>query len=291
MPQPAVFLDRDNTLIANDGDLGDPDAVELLDGVPEGLRSLRRAGFRLIVVTNQGGVARGRFTEEEVDAVHQRIAMLVDEQAETQQIIDRFYYCPYHPKADLEEYRRDHPWRKPNPGMLLQASRDLNIDLRQSWLIGDQGRDVAAGQAAGCRTILLENGHPNGSTANGAPRPTAAVPTFGDAVQRILDAPDRTDAGPRPAAAPTTDASPADAIRDLKRAVDNLTDEIRTERQRQAEFTGWRLAAGLMQLLTLLLALLGLLQLDSNVIFMQWMLGAALCQLVTLTILVLDLKG
>ena len=140
----AVFLDRDNTLIANDGDLGDPQSVRLLEGVAEGVKSLRQAGYRLIVITNQGGVGRGAFTEADVDAVHQRIATLVDESAGTDNLIDRFYYCPYHPEAELEEYRREHPWRKPQPGMLLQAAHDMHLDLSRCWFIGDQARDVAA---------------------------------------------------------------------------------------------------------------------------------------------------
>ena len=151
----AVFLDRDNTLIANDGDLGDPEEVHLLRGVAEGLRTLREAGYRLVVVSNQGGVARGAFTEDDVDAVHQKIATLVDRGASGQDVINRFYYCPYHPEATVEEYRRDHPWRKPQPGMLLQAARDMNLDLARSWIIGDQPRDVEAGRAAGCHTMLL----------------------------------------------------------------------------------------------------------------------------------------
>ena len=155
MASGAVFLDRDNTLILNDGDLGDPDAVRLIDGVAPALARLGGAGWRLVVVSNQGGVARGRYTERDVEAVNRRIAELIDDQAGTRGLIDRFYWCPYHPDGTVERYRREHPWRKPQPGMLLQASRDMDIDLQQSWMIGDQPRDVEAGQAAGCRTILI----------------------------------------------------------------------------------------------------------------------------------------
>ncbi|MBT8486875.1 MAG: HAD family hydrolase, partial [Phycisphaerae bacterium] len=178
----AVFLDRDNTLIANDGDLGDPDRVQLLRGVPDGLHALRQAGYRLIVVTNQGGVARGRFTEDDVDAVHQRIAALVDQATGQSDLINRFYYCPYHPKATLEDYRRDHPWRKPSPGMLLQAARDMNIDLGQSWMVGDQPRDMTAGRSAGCRTVYLGPATPPASETP----PTVTAPDFPAAVQHIL---------------------------------------------------------------------------------------------------------
>ena len=192
--QPAVFLDRDNTLIANDGDLGDPKLVTLVDGVAQGLRALREAGYRLVVVTNQAGVARGRFTEDDVDTVHQRIALLVDQQASARGLIDRFYYCPYHPEATVVSYRRDHPWRKPHPGMILQAARDMGLDLSRSWMIGDQERDILAGRAAGCRTVLFSR------DAELAIRlkPTEAAATFTDAVRDILQ---YRAAGPRVAAA------------------------------------------------------------------------------------------
>jgi D-glycero-D-manno-heptose 1,7-bisphosphate phosphatase len=161
----AIFLDRDNTLIANDGDLGDPRRVALLRGAAAAVSSLRGLGYAIVVVTNQGGVARGKYSEADVDAVNYRIAELVKKTSGA--VIDRFYYCPYHPEATIEDYRRDHPWRKPAPGMLLQASRDMDIDLVNSWMIGDQVRDVAAGQAAGTRTIYLTGDHPAESADHG----------------------------------------------------------------------------------------------------------------------------
>jgi len=115
---------------------------------------LRGLGYSIVVVTNQGGVARGTFTEKQVHRVHERINKLVRESCGVQ--IDRFYYCPYHPEARLEEYRREHEWRKPQPGMILQAAEDLELDLSRSWTIGDQTRDVEAGLAAGTRTILID---------------------------------------------------------------------------------------------------------------------------------------
>jgi D,D-heptose 1,7-bisphosphate phosphatase len=299
----AIFLDRDNTLIANDGDLGDASEVSLLDGVGEGLRELREAGYRLVVVTNQGGVARGAFTEEDVDAVHQRIAELVDHSAGMPNVIDRFYYCPYHPDAEIEEYRRDHPWRKPNPGMMLQAARDLKLDLTRSWLIGDQGRDVEAGRAAGCRTVLVSR------DANGAEESEGGYRArdFSEAVRTILreaghDLPEtgvsHSDGERQPDANRSGHSvsarqhafQPSSAV-DLKRAIDNLTEELRTERQSRAEFTGFRLAAGLCQLLVLLLALLGLLQLGTTELFLKWMVGAVLVQLLTIALLMLDARS
>jgi D-glycero-D-manno-heptose 1,7-bisphosphate phosphatase len=297
---PAVFLDRDNTLIANDGDLGDPDAVELLPGVPEGLGRLREAGYRLIVVTNQGGVARGRYGEDDVDAVNQRIARIVDERAGAARLIERFYYCPFHPDATVEAYRREHPWRKPQPGMLLQATRDLGLDLARSWMIGDAARDVAAGRSAGCRTILLAESEPG----DGDARPTAVVPTFADAVDRILDDPWPRDEPGAPAETPATPPDPDPAITPtglaqtdenelgrLRRAILALADELQNERIRRGEFTPLRMTALLCQLAVLLVALLGLLQVGTTEVFTKWMLGALLLQGVTIAILLLDLRG
>jgi histidinol-phosphate phosphatase family protein len=182
MAERAVFLDRDNTLIPNDGDLGDPDQVRLLEGVAPALARLADAGFRLVVVSNQGGVARGRYGEADVEAVHRRIASLVDEAAGRRGLIDRFYYCPYHPEGTIEAYAREHPWRKPRPGMLLAAEGDLGLDLARSWLIGDQPRDVEAGRAAGCSTVLISGDE----AAIVEAEATAVVGSIGEAVEVVL---------------------------------------------------------------------------------------------------------
>lgn len=150
----AVFLDRDNTLIHNDGDLGAPDKVRLIQGVASAVASLAGLGYKVVVVTNQGGVARGKYTEEDVQAVHQRISEMLEAGANGAKV-DRYYYCPYHPQGTVSRYRKEHPSRKPAPGMLLEAAREMGLDLSQSWTIGDQVRDVQAGLAAGTRAILL----------------------------------------------------------------------------------------------------------------------------------------
>ncbi len=153
---PAVFLDRDNTIIHNDGDLGDPAGVRLIQGAATAIASLCGLGYKVVVVSNQGGVARGKYSEADVHAVHQRISELIDAGANGARI-DRFYYCPYHPEGTVSRYRKEHPSRKPAPGMLLEAARDMDLDLSQSWTIGDQVRDVQAGLAAGTRAILLRH--------------------------------------------------------------------------------------------------------------------------------------
>ncbi len=150
---PAVFLDRDGTLVHEVENAGDPDQVRLIRGADAVVASLGGLGYKVVVVTNQGGVARGLYTEQDVAAVHEKISELVQRNSNAR--IDRFYYCPYSPEGTIESYRRDHPWRKPQPGMLLQAAEDLDIDLSQSWMIGDNVFDTQAGRAAGVRTILL----------------------------------------------------------------------------------------------------------------------------------------
>lgn len=295
--QPAVFLDRDNTLIANDGDLGDPNQVRLMDGVAEGLRRLHDAGYRLIVVTNQGGVARGKYTEDDVDAVHQKIAALVDEAVGRDGLIDRFYYCPYHPQATVAEYRRDHPWRKPHPGMLLQAARDLRIDLAQSWLIGDQDRDVQAGRAAGCRAVLITSDEES-SEHGGA---TEIAESLHDAVDVILNAPPvRSGHHPRSSNDGEDDTMsmstashsprdvPGDALRQMRQSMQELAEEIRLERMQRGEFTPLTMIAVMFQLLALLLALLGLLQLGQTGAFLHWMVGAGLIQMLVITLLLFE---
>lgn len=154
----AIFLDRDGTIIEDLGYLRDCCQVRLLGGVVEALQLLQEAGFRLVVVTNQSGVARGFFNEIELAAVHTHLRQLLNEQGVR---LDGIYYCPYHPDGVVKTYRKASDWRKPGCGMLKSAAADLRLDLRASWMIGDSLRDVEAGRAAGCRTVLLRSAVPD----------------------------------------------------------------------------------------------------------------------------------
>jgi len=186
MTSPAVFLDRDDTLIANrdvvpHGDLGDPALVRPLPGALDALRRLKAAGLATVIITNQGGVARGRYTEDDVRRVHEQVALQLD------RLIDAFYFCPYHPEGSVPHYTREHPTRKPAPGMLLRAAADLDLDLPNSWLIGDALRDCQAGRAAGVRTILLtgaDHVRPN------RPRVEPDDPSVDHVAETLLDAAD-----------------------------------------------------------------------------------------------------
>ena len=154
MKRAAVFFDRDNTLIASDGYLGDPNKVVLIDGAAEAVAKCRQYGFKVVTVSNQSGVARGMFTEADVQAVNTRMEELLRGK-NPNALIDLHEYCPFHPEATVEPYRQDSDLRKPRPGMLLKAAETLKLDLARCWLIGDALRDIEAGKSAGCRTILF----------------------------------------------------------------------------------------------------------------------------------------
>lgn len=183
---PAVFLDRDNTLIEDPGYICDPNQVRLLPGAAAALRRLRQAGYLLVVATNQSGVARGLFTEDDLQAVHERLRELL--RAEDADV-DAIYYCPYlsGPEAVNDTYRRDSDLRKPRPGMLLLAAQELNLDLTRSWMVGDSERDMEAGRAAGCRTILItRDSAPDGEATLGNTQPDYVAADFAEATERII---------------------------------------------------------------------------------------------------------
>lgn len=152
MSHKAVFLDRDDTLIEDPGYINHPEQVRLTDGAAAALAELKDMGYKLIVTTNQSGVARGIVSEKVLEEIHDRLKYLLAEQGA---YLDGIYYCPYHPEGVIEKYRRESEMRKPNPGMLLEAATQMDIDLRQSWAIGNSSRDIEAGLRAGCRTIQL----------------------------------------------------------------------------------------------------------------------------------------
>jgi D-glycero-D-manno-heptose 1,7-bisphosphate phosphatase len=154
LPRRAVFFDRDNTLIINDGYLGDPEQTVLMPGAARAVARARSLGYAIVTISNQSGVARGLFDESAVQAVNRRMDQLLLE-SDPGAKIDLHLYCPFHPDAKVERYRKHSDLRKPAPGMMLQAARELDLDLSRSWVIGDALRDVEAGVAAGCQTILF----------------------------------------------------------------------------------------------------------------------------------------
>jgi D,D-heptose 1,7-bisphosphate phosphatase len=152
----AVFLDKDGTLIQDVPNNVDPSLICFTTGAIAALRSLHQSGYKLIVISNQSGVARGYFPESALIGVEQEIRSRL---ADSDIPLSGFYYCPHHPNGVIQAYAIACTCRKPQPGMVLQAARDHDIDLAQSWFIGDILHDVEAGRSAGCRTILLDNGN------------------------------------------------------------------------------------------------------------------------------------
>lgn len=168
----AVFLDRDGTINVEKDYLYRPDEFEFIPGAAEAIRRLNRAGFLVVVVTNQSGVARGYYTEQEVLHLHQHIEQLLS-RADAR--VDAWYYCPHHPTGH-PPYNQDCGCRKPRIGMLEQAARDLGIDLSRSWMVGDKQVDVEAGIAAGCRPVLVLTGY----GADACPQVPSTVPRCPD---------------------------------------------------------------------------------------------------------------
>ncbi len=140
---PAVFLDRDGTLIRNVDYINDPKDVEIFPEVPEALQRLKTAGFRIVIITNQSGFARGRLSQEQYEAVQARVLELAGPGN-----IDATYMCP-----DFG------PRRKPSPAMILEAARDLHLDTGRSYMVGDKAIDVLCGQNAGTKTIFVQTGY------------------------------------------------------------------------------------------------------------------------------------
>jgi D-glycero-D-manno-heptose 1,7-bisphosphate phosphatase len=169
--RPAVFLDRDGTVIEERGYLDRLDLLELFPWTVDAIRLLNRAGFAAVVVTNQSAIGRGVIDEPFLNHVHAVIdARLTAGRAR----MEAYYFCPHHPDAELEPYRQVCRCRKPQPGLIERACRELHLDPTRSVMVGDRWLDVACGRAAGTRTVLVRTGHgaheeerrPAGATAD-----------------------------------------------------------------------------------------------------------------------------
>ena len=172
---PAVFLDRDGTLIEERGYLDRLDLLTVFPWTADALRLLNRAGFATVVITNQAAVARGIIGEPFLEDVHRELSARL---ARGGGVIDRYYYCPHLVDAKVEQYRQACRCRKPEAGMIERACREMGLDAGRSVMVGDRWLDVACGRSAGTRTVLVRTGH-------GAHE--ADVPPDGFAADAILD--------------------------------------------------------------------------------------------------------
>ncbi|MEZ5290855.1 MAG: HAD family hydrolase [Vicinamibacterales bacterium] len=186
-PRPAVLLDRDGTINEDVGYLSALSQLTLYPWAVDAIRLLKRAGYVVAMITNQGGIGRGMIAPAFIAEVHGEIDRRL---AAAGAAVDGWYHCPHHPEALVEPLRMVCDCRKPAPGMALAAARDLNIDLARSWMVGDKWADVQLGQRVGARTILLRTGwgrieeavRPDGQTVD------AICDTLAGAVALVLDA-------------------------------------------------------------------------------------------------------
>jgi len=153
--RPAVFLDRDGTIIEDVGYLDTLDRVTFFPWTVDTIRALNRAGLAVVVVTNQSGIARGLFTEAFVEETHRYLTARLEMGGAR---VDAYYYCPHHPDSTAAEYRRHCDCRKPAPGLIDRATNDLGLDPARSFVVGDRWLDVQLGRAVGARTILVRTG-------------------------------------------------------------------------------------------------------------------------------------
>lgn len=321
MKRPAVFFDRDNTLLVGNDYLGDPAKVRLVPGAADAVARARRLGYATVVVSNQSGVAKGMFDEAAVHAVNQRLEqlLLADDPAA---VIDRHEFCPFHPDASVEQYRQDSDLRKPKPGMILQAAEMLALDVRRSWMIGDAPRDVEAGAAAGCRTILFADPALDPSPA--AQEPATIPPDF--TVRTLAEALDVIESNPEPplrvsiqervpprikpetpakSAAPPTEnaasgapnrpravapANPAGATSTSR--TEALLEQILAELRREdtaddADFSVSKLLAGIVQVLALGVIFLAYLNRDESDKFYALLLFSLFLQMLVIALLIM----
>ena len=179
MTHRAVFLDRDGTMIEDVGYLDRLERLKLFPYTIDAVRLLNRAGYKVIVVTSQNGIAQGVLTEEFLREAHAHVSALC---AAAGAKIDGYYYCPHSTHAAVEQYRTDCECRKPKPGMILTAAREHALDLSQSFVIGDRWRDIEMGLAAGTKALLVETGYGRTEAAR-RPANIPAIPVVANVIE------------------------------------------------------------------------------------------------------------
>lgn len=187
----AFFLDRDGVLVDDIDLLTEASQIRIIPGVVDALQAIHRQGYLSVVVTNQTVVSRGLINEAELDAVHGHLREALIRAGAPP--LSAIYVCPHHPHAAVAEFRVECACRKPKPGLLERASDELGIDLSTSFMIGDRLSDVAAGQSAGCTTVLVESGAHQAAPIVGMtsdpPKPDHRFADLHEAVQQLLRSP------------------------------------------------------------------------------------------------------
>lgn len=178
MPNPALFLDRDGVINIDHAYVYRKEDFEFVDGIFELVAAAKKAGYLIVVVTNQAGIGRGYYTAADF---YELMNWVREQFAARNGCIDGVYFCPDHPEYGLGEYRRESKFRKPAPGMLLQAANELDIDLETSILVGDKVSDVEAGKAAGVGTLLYFG-------AVGDAGPAARVSSLNEVMRYLIQA-------------------------------------------------------------------------------------------------------
>jgi len=175
----SVFLDRDGTINREVNYLNNPDNLELLPRAAEAIKMLNEAGYKVVIITNQSAIARGFLTTERLNKIHERLLRLLSLREAK---IDAIYYCPHHPNENCK-------CRKPRPGLILEASKEHNIELSGSYVIGDKLIDIEAGKRAGCKTILVKTGYGEEeiNNINDSNRPDLIVDDLYEAAKIIVE--------------------------------------------------------------------------------------------------------
>jgi D-glycero-D-manno-heptose 1,7-bisphosphate phosphatase len=185
--KPAIFIDRDGTLSEEVGYINHLSRFRMLPFAADAVRLVNRSGFLAVLVTNQAGVARGYFPESLIADVHR---VVTDRMADAGAHLDGIFYCPHHPSAGEAPYRQDCRCRKPKPGLLHAAEKELGIDLARSWVIGDRYPDMQVAWAVGARGALVRTGYGAGELEHNAPRwarrPELVAEHLLEAVERIV---------------------------------------------------------------------------------------------------------
>jgi len=184
----AVFLDRDGVINENVEDLTKPEQLVIMKGAAEAIKRINDSGYLAVVVTNQPIIAKGFCTFKDMGRIHSRLKELLARKGAR---IDAIYVCPHHPEkgfeGEVKELKTDCKCRKPKPGLLLQAAKDMGIDLKKSWMVGDSYTDIAAGKKAGTGTVYLSSGSRVEEDLKKV-NPDFSVKTLPEAVELILKA-------------------------------------------------------------------------------------------------------